>query len=155
MCFSGLTIRQNVRMLTQNSVCTFVDLEYRCTLKFLSIRWLGLTTCLNRVFLQYPVLRSYFLSAPDGDRSSKGRLTQICKAFECEMNEIHCLFLQARLPAFVTFNLLLQREDPVFPLMQEAMVDLIAVLLGRVLNPAIVAVFRMQPAKAFAQQVSC
>jgi hypothetical protein len=134
--------------------CRFVDLEYRRTLKFLSVRWLGLSTCLDCVLLQYPALRSYFLSSPDSDRSSKGRLTRLCKFFEREINEIHCFFLQACLPAFINFNLLLQREDPVFPLMHEAMVDLILILLGRVLKPDIVDVFHKQPAVAFAEHVS-
>lgn len=133
--------------------CQFVDLEYRRILKFLSVRWLGLATCLNRVLMQYPAFRSYFLSAPDNDRSSKGRLTRLCKLFECEMNEMHCLFLQACLPAFINFNLFLQREDPVIPLMHEAMIDLIVTLIGRVLKPDVVAEFRLQPTAGFAQQV--
>ena len=134
--------------------CGFVDLDYKRTLKFLSVRWLGLSTCLDRVLLQYPALRSYFLSAPDSDRSSKGRLARLCKFFESEVNEIHCLFLQACLPSIINFNLLLQREDPVVPLMHEAMIDLIVVLLGRVLKPDTVALFRAQPAADFAKQVS-
>jgi len=63
--------------------CHFVDLEYRRILKFMSVRWLGLSTCLDRVLLQYPALRSYFLSAPDSDRASKGRLARLCRFFEC------------------------------------------------------------------------
>jgi hypothetical protein len=133
--------------------CQFVDLEYRRILKFMSVRWLGLSTCLDRVLLQYPALRSYFLSAPDSDRTSKSRLTRLCNFFECEMNEIHCLFLQASLPAFINFNLLLQREDPIFPLMHEAMVDLLLILLSRVMKPESIALFRAQPALAFAEQV--
>lgn len=133
--------------------CDFVDLEYRRILKFMSVRWLGLSTCLDRVFLQYPALRSYFLSAPDSDRSSKGRLARLCKFFECEMNEIHCLFLQACLPTFINFNLLLQREDPVFPLMHEAIVDMLLVLLSRVMKPECLSVFRAQPALPFSEHV--
>lgn len=134
--------------------CAFVDLEYRRTLKFMSVRWLGLTTCLDRVLLQFPALKSYFLSVPDSDKSSKVRLTRLRNFFQDEINEIHCLFLQACLPAFVTFNLFLQREDPIFPLMYEAMIDMLVILLGRVLKPDVMAGFRMQPSKIFAQQVS-
>ena len=40
--------------------CQFVDLEYRQVLKFLSVRWLGMQTCLERVLKQFPALQSYF-----------------------------------------------------------------------------------------------
>ena len=40
-----------------------------------------------------------------------------------------------------------------FPIMYEAMIDLLVVLFGRVQKPEIVALFRAQPSATFADQV--
>jgi len=61
------------------------------------------------------------------------------RIFFAQLRIIHCLFLQTCLPPFITFNLLRHREDPVFPVMYEAMIDLLVILFGRVLKPEVVA----------------
>jgi len=43
---------------------------------------------------------------------------------------------------FASFHYV-QREDSIFPIMYEAMIDLLVVLFGRVLNPEIVGLFSL------------
>jgi hypothetical protein len=129
--------------------CHFNDVEYRRVLKFISVRWLGMSTCVERILKQFPALKSYFLSTPDADRSSKVRLARLVKVFEHPLTECYLLFVHACLPVFVNFNLLLQREDPILPLMYEAMLDVIVILLSRFLKPELVSQFRANPEKKF------
>lgn len=54
--------------------CQFCDQEYHKIIKFHSVRWLGLSTCIERILLMFPSLRSYFLSQNpkirDGERTT-------------------------------------------------------------------------------------
>lgn len=134
--------------------CNFVNTEYRRVLKFLSVRWLGLSTCLERVLGQYDALKSYFLSASDIDRGCKARLRRLRKFFESPINEMHLLFLQSCLAPYTSFNLLLQREDPVLPMMYVSMIDMVCILLSRFLKPDVVAMFRAKPCRAFQTQLT-
>lgn len=129
--------------------CTFTDVEYRRVLKFISVRWLGMSSCLERILKQFAALKSYFLSTPDSDRSSKVRLARLVKVFENPVTECYLLFLHSCLPSFVTFNLLLQREDPILPLIYDAMIDLIVIVLSRFLVPEVVSQFKANPTKQF------
>lgn len=70
--------------------CEFTDVEYRRILKFISVRWLGMSTCLERILKQFPALKSYFLSTPDSDRSSKARLGRLVKVFEHPLTSTTC-----------------------------------------------------------------
>jgi len=135
--------------------CSFTDIEYRRILKFLSVRWLGLSTCLERVLQQFAALKSYFLSTPDKERNGgSARLSQLVRIFENPMTEYYCFFIHACLPVFVNFNLLLQRADPVIPLMYDAMIDLVTVLLNRVLLPNVAKQFKSNPSKTFSDFVT-
>ena len=42
--------------------CEFCDQEYSKILKFHGVRWLGMSTCIERVLKLFPSLKSYFLS---------------------------------------------------------------------------------------------
>jgi len=110
----------------------------------MSVRWLGLSICLERVVLYFAALKLYFLSISDKDRSSSARVRQLIQVFENPITEFYCYFLHACLPAFVNFNLLLQREDPVIPFMYNVMIDLLSGLFNRVLLPEVVQQFRTQ-----------
>jgi hypothetical protein len=134
--------------------CKFVDMEYRRVLKFMSVRWLGLSTCLERVLRQYEALKSYFLSTSENDRGCKARLERLCKFFESPVNELHLLFLHACLAPYTSFNLLLQREDPVLPIMHASMIDMLCVLFGRFLKPEVVSAFRAKPCRAFKSEIA-
>ena len=77
------------------------------------------------------------------------RLARLVKVFEHPLTECYLLFVHACLPVFVNFNLLLQREDPILPLMYEAVLDVIVILLSRFLKPELVSQFRANPEKKF------
>ena len=128
--------------------CEFCSQEYHKILKFLSVRWLGLSTCLERTLKMYPSLQSYFLSQEpekkNGKRAmpEKSRLNRLIDAFTNPMTEACCLFLDAALPVLTSLNLMLQRADPVIHLMFEALFACATTLLSRFALPTIVQEFR-------------
>ncbi|KAL7868500.1 hypothetical protein SRHO_G00098840 [Serrasalmus rhombeus] len=93
----------------------------------ISIRWLSLERCLNRVLKQYKPLCSYFQSA------NEKRFIRLAGAFSDPMTEVYLLFYQATLPTFTSLNLLLQREKPSVFLLYEEMTNYIRKLCGRFL----------------------
>ncbi|XP_069080247.1 uncharacterized protein [Pleurodeles waltl] len=135
--------------------CKFADSDYRQVLKEISVRWLGMLTCLDQLILHFDSLRSYFLSTPDIAGASGSRLKRLVCCFKNPMTEIYCLFLQSSLPAFVNFNLLLQREDPVIHLLYDAIVDLLALLLSRAYVSQVVHSFMKNPEASLPDLSSC
>ncbi|XP_069080250.1 uncharacterized protein [Pleurodeles waltl] len=133
----------------------FADSDYRETLKEISVRWLGMLTCLDQLILHFDSLHSYFLSSPDVAGASGSRLQRLVHWFKNPMTEIYCLFLQSALPAFVNFNLLLQREDPVIHLLHDAIVDLLALLLSRAYLGQVVHSFMKNPEASLPDLNSC
>ncbi|XP_078538683.1 uncharacterized protein LOC144823754 [Lissotriton helveticus] len=135
--------------------CKFADSDYCQTLKEISVRWLGMLTCLDQLILNFDSLRSYFSSTMDIDGASWSRLQRLGHCFKNPMTEIYCRFLQSSLPAFVNFNLLLQREDPVIHLLYDAIVDLLALLLNRAYLGQVVQSFIKNPETNLPDLSSC
>ena len=75
--------------------CQFCDQEYRKIIKFHSVRWLGLSTCIGRILLMFPSLQSYFLSQNlemrDGERTTS-RLNRLIEAFKKTLTEVLLFF---------------------------------------------------------------
>ncbi|XP_078538685.1 uncharacterized protein LOC144823755 [Lissotriton helveticus] len=135
--------------------CKFVDSDYCQVLKEISVRWLGMLTGLDQLILHFDSLRSYFLSTPDIAGACESRMQRLFHCFKNPMTEIYCLFLQSSLPAFVNFNLLLQREDPVIHLLYDAIVDLLALLLSRAYVGQVVQSFMKNPEASLPDLSSC
>ncbi|XP_076854994.1 uncharacterized protein LOC143509955 isoform X3 [Brachyhypopomus gauderio] len=124
--FRGSTNRKGY--LTE--FCDLHESEYMEILSHISIRWLSLERCLNRVLRQYKPLCSYFQSANE----KQPRLKWLAGAFSNPMTEVYLLFYQATLPTFTSLNLLLQREKPSVFLLYEEMTKFIRKLCGRFLH---------------------
>ena len=119
----------------KNLLCEYFEFcnqDYAKIIKFHSVRWLGLITCLEKVSLKFEPLKSYFLSQEPEKRP--GRLNSLISAFNSPMTELYVLFLQGTLPALTNLNLLLQRAAPVIHVMYDAFKNTVSVLLGRVLK---------------------
>ena len=75
--------------------CQFCDQEYRKIIKFHSVRWLELSTCIGRILLMFPSLQSYFLSQNpemrDGERTTS-RLNRLIEAFKKPLTEVLLFF---------------------------------------------------------------
>ena len=115
-----------VRLLEQKEKCIFrllsicgFTLEYRQVIKFLSVRWLGMQTCLERDLpgKQFPALQSYFrfvlliavyffvyrltctlIVLQIIGRCTwrkNARLRRLITVFDNDMTEIYCYFLHA------------------------------------------------------------
>ncbi|XP_060775583.1 uncharacterized protein LOC132885202 [Neoarius graeffei] len=110
--FRGSTNRKGY--LTE--FCDLHESEYMEILSHISIRWLSLEHCLNRILQQYKPLSSYFKSANE----KQPRFTWLADALSNPITEVYLLFYQATLPAFSSLNLLLQKEkSSVFLLYEE------------------------------------
>ena len=117
----------------KNLLCEYFEFcnqAYAKIIKFHSVCWLRLSTCLKRLSLKFEPLKSYFLSQEPEKRP--GRLNRLISAFNRPMTELYVLFLQETLPALTNLNLLLQRADPVIHVMYDAFKNTVSVLLERV-----------------------
>ena len=125
--------------------CDFCDQKYFKILKFHSVRWLGLSTCIERTLKLFPSLKSYFLSEneerTDGERS-KSRINRVIDAFTNPMTEVYCMFLDGALPSLIHLNLSLQRADPLIHVLHDLLHDTAAQLLSRFVVPDVVKKFR-------------
>ena len=114
----------------QNLLCEYFEFynqDNAKIIKFHSVRWLGLITCLERVSLKFEPLKLYFLS-----QEREKRPERLISAFNSPMAELYVLLLLGTLPALANLNLLLQRADPVIHVMYDAFKNTVSVLLGRV-----------------------
>ena len=89
----------------------FCDVDYRKIVKHVNTRWLSLDRAVTRVLQQFPGLKSYFLSNDE----NKSRFRRLHALFDDPMTEVYLLFYQSSLQAFIQFNMFLQREDPITP----------------------------------------
>ena len=90
------------------SFCQFRDQEYRHIIKYVSMRWLSLEAAVGHALKLLPSLKSYFLSEED----NLPRFERLQAQFENPLLDVYLLFYQFALQVFITFNMLLQRQDP-------------------------------------------
>ena len=80
---------------------SFRDKNYCNIIKFHSVRWLGLSTCVERTLKLYPSLKSYFLSQNPEMKDGERKLTwlnRLINSFANKMQEIYLNFLHGALP---------------------------------------------------------
>ncbi|XP_063058610.1 uncharacterized protein LOC134452176 isoform X2 [Engraulis encrasicolus] len=106
--------------------------EYMEILLQISVRWLSLERCINRIVKLYQPLASFFKTA----NLTQARIRRLQEAFSNPMTEVHLLFYQATIPAFSSLNFLLQREQPSIYLLYDEMVNFIRKLCARFMVPA-------------------
>ena len=71
--------------------CDFCNQDFYKILKFHSVRWLGLATCIERTLKLYPSLKSYFLSENPKIKNREkatSRLNRFIDAFGNIMTEV-------------------------------------------------------------------
>ena len=113
--------------------CEFCDQQYCKIIKFHSVHWLGLSTCIERVLKLFPSLKSYLLSlSPD-----------INNGVESETRNNRLIsFLHASLQPLITLNLLLQRTDPLIHILHDALFSCTSLLLSRFASLELVRQYR-------------
>ena len=129
--------------------CTFCDTNYREIVKHASTRWLSLERAVSHVLQQYAALKSYRLS--EGTYTSMHAVMQTSSldhVYFCIDNdaprfqrlhalflkpttEVHLLFYQSVLQLFIHFNMFLQREDPLIPVLYDQMLSFHTKLAGK------------------------
>ena len=139
--------------------CTFCDTNYREIVKHATTRWLSLERAVSRILQQYAALTSYCLS--EGTLvhwiyasikliysyklsldhaicldDAAPRFKRLQALFLKPMSEIHLLFYQSVLQLFIHFNMFLQREDPLIPVLYDQMVSFLTKLAGKFLPVA-------------------
>lgn len=110
--------------------CDFCNMQYRQVVKHVSTRWLSLEYAVDRTLLQYPGLKSYFLSSDE----SQARFQRLKQHFEDPTTEIYLMFFQAIFPVFTTLNKFLQRETPCVHLLYDKLESFLRKLLGKFLK---------------------
>ena len=85
-------------------------------LKYISICWLSLKKCMERIFKKLPSLKSYFLSENWADEHF-----QRLRRFKNPLLEPALLFQTNAISMFTTFNKLIQRHEPSIHLLKPAM----------------------------------
>lgn len=98
----------------------FCDQEYMGVLKHISVRWLSLQQCMERILKKLPSLKSYFLSEEWADE----RFQRLRGWFENPLLEPALLFQTNAISMFTNFNMLLQRDEPSIHLLKPAMESL-------------------------------
>ena len=86
----------------------------------------------GRVLQQYDALKSYCLSEDD----SSPRFQRLRAVFSTPMTEVYLLFYQSALQTFVHFNMFLQREDPLLPVLRQQMDSFLGKLASKFLPPS-------------------
>uniref|UniRef100_H3AC39 HAT C-terminal dimerisation domain-containing protein n=1 Tax=Latimeria chalumnae TaxID=7897 RepID=H3AC39_LATCH len=122
---------------------SFCNETIRKVLKRVSTRWLSMSCTLERVLEIWDGLRCYFLTHYDDDtdepgpskrQKTNGREGDLSGARERRL----VLFLHATIPRFDTFNMLLQREDPMIHRLQPVIMKLYQELLGCLMKPSVI-----------------
>ena len=109
----------------------FCDQEYQSVLKHLSVRWLSLECCLDRVVRKLPSLRAYFLSEDFAD----ARFQRLNTWFSNKLLEPALMFQNAAIPIFTNFNLLLQRDEPCIHLLKPSIENFGRRIANRIIKP--------------------
>ena len=94
------------------------------------MRWLSLEKVVDCLLLQYPALKSMYLSQEE----SQPRFERLKTWFEDPMTEVYFKFHQSVIPNFTKFSLTLQREEPSIFLLEEEMTNFPKRLYGKFLS---------------------
>lgn len=92
---------------------TFCDVNYRNVVKHVNTRWLSLERAVGH---------------------SSPRFQQLCSVFSTPMMQVYLLFYQLALQTFVHFNMFLQREDPLLPVLCQQMDSFLSKLASKFLH---------------------
>ena len=111
----------------------FCNQEYQAVLKHLSVRWLSLQRCMDRILKKYPSLKSYFSSEDFEDQ----RFQRLSTLFSNPLLEPALLFRTSSISLFTKFNLLLQRDEPTIHVLKPAMERLGRKLANRIVLPRV------------------
>ena len=90
-----------------NEYFRFSDQEYQSVLEHVSVRWLSLEKCMNRILKKFGSLKSYFLSEEWVDE----RFQRLHRWFSNHLLEPALMFQTNAASLFTNFNLLLQRDE--------------------------------------------
>uniref|UniRef100_H2ZRI2 HAT C-terminal dimerisation domain-containing protein n=1 Tax=Latimeria chalumnae TaxID=7897 RepID=H2ZRI2_LATCH len=115
---------------------SFCNETIRKVLKHVSTRWLSMSRTLERVLEIWDGLCCYFLTHYDDDTDARER--RLVNIFKEPIYNLYVLFSHAIIPRFDTFNILLQREDPMIHRLQPAMMKLYQELLGCLMKPSVI-----------------
>ena len=107
--------------------------EYQAVLKHLSVRWLSLQRCMERILKKFPSLRSYFAS----EESTDQRFQRLSQVFDNPLLEPALLFQTSSSSLFTTFNLLLQRDEPTIQVLKPAIETLGKKIANRIILPSV------------------
>ena len=112
----------------------FRDQEYQKILKHISVRWLSLERCIDRVLKKRPSFKSYF---DYSEHFADARFQRLHAAFSNPVLEPVLLFHSSFIQLFTNFNKLLQREEPTIHILQDAMLNLAKKLATRIVLPTV------------------
>ena len=121
--------------------CEFCGQQYCKIIKFHSVRWLGMSTCIERVLRLLPSLKSYFESLDSEMKNGvemKSRINRLINAFKHPLLNELLRFLDSALPPLIQLNLLLQSVDPLIHILYDSLFSCICLLLSRFPQPEIV-----------------
>ena len=122
--------------------CSFCDQNYAKIIKFHSVRWLGLSTCIEWPLKLFPSLKSYFTSQNSEIRDSEKQfsgLNRLIVVFGDEMLEVYLTFLHGALLASThLFEFAPARNDPNNHLLYAALFNTSVLLLSRFMSAEIV-----------------
>ena len=111
----------------------FHDQKYQKILKHISVRWLSLERCIDRVLKKRPSFKSYF----DSEHFADARFQRLHAAFSNPVLEPVLLFHSSFIQLFTNFNKLLQCEEPTIHILQDAMLNLAKKLATRIVLPTV------------------
>ena len=121
--------------------CELCDQQYCKVIKFHSVRWLGMWTCIERVLRLLPSLKSYFESLDPEMKNGveiKSRINRLINAFKHLLLDELLRFLDSTLPLLMQLNLILQRADPLIYILYDSLFSCTCLLLSRFTQPEIV-----------------
>jgi len=103
------------RKVCLSEYCTFCDVNYREVVKHVNTRWLSLERAVGH---------------------SSPWVQRLHAVFSTPMTEVYLLFYQSALQTFVHFNMFLQREDPLLPVLCQQMDSFLSKLASKFLPPS-------------------
>ena len=101
----------------------------------MSTKWLNLEIDVEKSLMQFPSLKSYFLSTDE----SQARFIRLKSLFEDPLTEVYLMFLESILPTFTHMNQFLQRDEPLIHVLYPQLTKLLKRILGKYLKPSVLA----------------